>query len=76
MKLINVPAAAFKSGQERMLGAVALGERDELKVFAGQRYLRLKFRLLEGYRGERARRGGKLPRGFQRVERLEVERHG
>ena len=76
VKLINVPAAAFKSGAERMLGAVALGERDELKVFAGQRYLRLKFRLLEGYRGERARRGGKLPRGFQRVERLEVERHG
>jgi topoisomerase-4 subunit A len=25
------------------------------------------------YRGERAQRGGKLPRGFQRVEKLHVE---
>ena len=75
VKCINVPAAAFKARQERMLAAAVLGERDALKVFAGQRCLRLKFRQLEDYRGERARRGAKLPRGFQRVERLEVDRN-
>ena len=72
-KLINVPTAAFKSGEEELIGAVALGEKDELLVHAGQRHLRLKARDLENYLGERARRGRKLPRGFQKAERLSVE---
>ena len=41
-KLINVPSAAFKAGEEQLVGAVALGEKDELLVHAGQRHLRLK----------------------------------
>jgi len=28
---------------------------------------------LEHYRGERGRRGNKLPRGFQKVDRVEVK---
>jgi topoisomerase-4 subunit A len=72
-KLLNVPSAAFKSGEEELVGAVALGEKDELLVHAGQRHLRLKAKDLENYEGERARRGRKLPRGFQKVERLSVD---
>jgi topoisomerase-4 subunit A len=72
-KLLNVPSADFKSGEEELVGAVALGEKDELLVHAGQRHLRLKSKDLENYIGERARRGRKLPRGFQKVERLSVE---
>ena len=40
-------------------------------IHAGKRHLTLKPAELEHYRGERGRRGNKLPRGFQRVERLE-----
>jgi topoisomerase-4 subunit A len=72
-KLINIPTATFKSGDERMIGVVALAEAQELVVHAGQRHLRLKHKDLENYIGERARRGRKLPRGFQKVDRLTVE---
>jgi len=36
--------------------------------------LNLKIDDLEHYRGERARRGLKLPRGFQKVDKVELER--
>ena len=76
VKLINIPPAAFKAGEDHVVGVAVLAARDALKVYAGQRYLRLKFKDLENYRGDRARRGLKLPRGFQRVETIEVERRG
>ena len=72
-KLIDVPTRAYRSGEERMVGAVALADNDHLIVRAGARYLRLRLKDLGGYLGERGRRGRKLPRGFQRVESLEVE---
>lgn len=71
-KLINVPTPAFKAGDEQMLAAVVLTADQELVVHAGQRHLRMKHKDLENYIGERARRGRKLPRGFQKVDRLEV----
>ena len=72
-KLLNVPSVAFKSGEEELIGAVVVGEKDELLVHAGQRHLRLKAKDLDSYAGERARRGRRLPRGFQKVDRLSVE---
>lgn len=72
-KLINVPTAAFKAGEEKMIATVVLTEDQELVVHAGQRHLRLKHKDLENYVGERARRGRKLPRGFQKVDHLTVE---
>ncbi len=72
-KLINIPTAAFKSGEEQMVAVEVLGPDDELLVLAGQRHLRMKARDLEHYLGERARRGRKLPRGFQKVDSLAVE---
>ncbi len=76
VKLINIRPAAFKAGQDELRGVAVVAEREVLRVYAGQRYLRLKFKDLAGYRGERARAGRKLPRGFQRVELIEVERRG
>ncbi|MFW6094698.1 MAG: DNA topoisomerase IV subunit A [Pseudomonadota bacterium] len=71
-KLLNIPPADFKSGAETVVAVGVLGADDELVVLAGQRHLRLKGKDLEGYVGERARRGRKLPRGFQKVDGLEV----
>jgi len=56
------------------VGMTLLSERDLLVVHAGKRYIKIKFTELEQYRGERGRRGNKLPRGFQKVDRVEVER--
>jgi len=69
-KLINIPAAAYKAGEERLAGVALLAPGDELLVYAGQRHLRMKSKDLEAYEGERARRGRKLPRGFQKVDSL------
>ena len=56
-----------------MISAVVLNETQELIVHAGQRHLRMKLKDLDNYLGERARRGRKLPRGFQKVDALEVD---
>jgi Type IIA topoisomerase (DNA gyrase/topo II, topoisomerase IV), A subunit len=71
-KILNVPKAAFEAGEERLLAVAAVGAGQELVIHAGQRYLRLKGADLDAYRGTRAQRGSKLPRGFQRVDRIEV----
>ena len=56
----------MKISEEELVGAVALGEKDELLVHAGQRHLRLKAEDLENYIGERARRGESYPGAFRR----------
>ncbi len=71
-KVINIPAAAFKSGAEVMIACVVMTPSEDLLVHAGARHLRLKAKDVEHYLGERARRGRKLPRGFQKVDTLEV----
>ena len=71
-KLIGIPAADVAAGSETLIAAVPLAAGDELIVHAGQRYLRLKRGDIEEYRGERARRGRPLPRGYQRVDRVEL----
>ena len=71
VRLISIPAAARKVPDERMLAALVLARGDELRIHCGARYLRLKGRDLEAYLGERARRGRRLPRGCQRVDRME-----
>jgi topoisomerase-4 subunit A len=71
-KLINIPSAVFKAGEEHVVAVQVVGPEQELLVIAGQRHLRLKRGDLDNYEGERARRGRKLPRGFQKVDGLEI----
>jgi len=52
-------------------GLVVLAPGDTLVVNAGKRKLSLKNGELDYYRGDRGRRGSKLPRGLQKVDRLE-----
>jgi topoisomerase-4 subunit A len=70
-KLINIPPKRLKAGEEFMVGMTVLSGRDEVLVWAGQRYLRMGTRDIDHFRGERAHRGRKLPRGFQRVTKIE-----
>ena len=44
-----------------------------LTIFSGKRFFKLTYGNLTQYVGERGRRGKKLPRGFQNVDRLESE---
>jgi topoisomerase-4 subunit A len=71
-KLINVPPKRLKSGDEFMVGLAVMTEQEEILVWAGQRYLRMGLKDIEHFRGDRAHRGRKLPRGFQRVTKIEL----
>ncbi|MGF1528869.1 MAG: DNA topoisomerase IV subunit A [Candidatus Competibacterales bacterium] len=66
-KIVSIPA---RGDAERLVGLLCLPPGGGVVVYSGQRHLTLKPRDLEAYRGERGRRGKRLPQGFQRVERL------
>jgi topoisomerase-4 subunit A len=68
VRILNVHAGQGES----LVAAVALPPGAHLRVHAGKRFLNLKPSELEAYRGQRAQRGLKLPRGFQSVAALEV----
>ena len=71
-KIMNIPSARAAAREETMIDVDVLAETDLLTIYSGKRHITLKFADLEHYRGERARRGLKLPRGFQKVDRLGV----
>lgn len=71
-KIISIPGPRVQSGDEFMVALTTFAEKDTLVLHAGKRHLKLRFSDLEHYRGERGRRGNKLPRGLQRVDRIEV----
>jgi len=70
-KIIGIPAARLQSREEWMSHICVMSEQDTLIIHAGKRFLKLGFDDLSHYAGERGRRGHKLPRGLQRVDKLE-----
>ena len=72
-KIINIPAKAKE--REEIVFIYCLPPNATLTVYAGKRKLGLSQQDLENYRGERGRRGGLLPRGLQKVSRIEVIEH-
>ena len=75
-KMMSIPSARVQERSEFVLAVVVLSPQDTLLVHAGKRHIGLKPSDLEHYLGERGRRGAKLPRGFQNVDRMTVERKG
>ncbi|HBS79725.1 MAG TPA: DNA topoisomerase IV subunit A [Pseudomonas sp.] len=72
-KIIGIPGDRVASREEYLTDLAVLPEGSTLVLQAGKRTLSLKSEDLEHYKGERGRRGNKLPRGFQRVDALLVE---
>lgn len=71
-KIISIPAARLQSCEEWMVSVAVFSEDDQLVIHSGKRHLKLKYADLTHYIGERGRRGHKLPRGLQKVDRMEV----
>ena len=72
-KIVNIPSARAQSREEVVVDVAIVPDSKVLLVHSGKRHLSLKAADLANYRGERGRRGAKLPRGFQRVDRLSVD---
>jgi topoisomerase-4 subunit A len=75
-KIIGIPGERVASREEYLTDLAVLPVGATLVLQAGKRTLSLKTDDLEHYKGERGRRGNKLPRGFQRVDSLLVEVQG
>ncbi|MGH8184438.1 MAG: DNA topoisomerase IV subunit A [Rhodanobacteraceae bacterium] len=72
-KLIEIPKGKLQSGEERVAGVAVVTEGSgEVTLHAGARKLTLKWADLVEYGGNRAQRGGLLPRGLRRVDGIET----
>ena len=71
-KLVQISSAQIKEGH-RVTAIAVIPPLRSLRVKAGRRHVTLSAVDLDDFVAERARRGKLLPRGFQRVERLEAE---
>ncbi len=72
-KIINIPSARAKTREEYVTMLCIIPEGAAITLHAGKRKLTLKPIDIEHYKGERGRRGNKLPRGLQRVSQVDVE---
>lgn len=71
-KIMGIPSGRVMDRLEFVVSMAVVPADGTLTVYAGRRHLTLKAADLEHYHGERGRRGNKLPRGFQNVDRIEA----
>jgi topoisomerase-4 subunit A len=71
-KIINVPSAKLKARDEYVAIMVLVQDGEKLTVHAGRKHKTMKADEVDEFAGERGRRGRKLARGYQKVDRLEV----
>ncbi|MDN7138840.1 DNA topoisomerase IV subunit A [Pseudidiomarina sp. 1ASP75-14] len=75
-KMISIPTLRAQSREEYVVATNVVPQDAAITLLAGKRKLTLKPADLEHYRGERGRRGNKLPRGLQRVDAITVDSQG
>ena len=72
-KIISIPSARVAERVEFVVAVAVIKEGQILVIHSGKRHFNLTMSDLEHYRGERGRRGNKLPQGFRKVDRVEVQ---
>ncbi|MBU2097637.1 MAG: DNA topoisomerase IV subunit A, partial [Gammaproteobacteria bacterium] len=70
-KIIGIPSGRVSDRLEFVVSMAVIPQDGALTVYSGKRHVTLKASDLAHYAGERGRRGNKLPRGFQNVDRIE-----
>jgi topoisomerase-4 subunit A len=69
-KLLNIPGKKYQGGEEKLVAVAIVPENGNLQVYCGTRMMTIRWDDTEPYYGERALRGGLLPRGWRSVDRL------
>ena len=72
-KIVSIPAAQAASGEDKLVWLLLLRPESALTLHVGKRKLTLKADDLQKFRAERGRRGTLLPRGLQRIDRVDIE---
>ena len=72
-KIIGIPPKAVADRTEYVIDILAVPDGGRVRLNSGKRYLNLRAADLNAYEGERGRRGNKLPRGFQKVDGVELD---
>ncbi len=72
-KIVSIPSAQAASGEDKLVWLLLLTEQSSVTLYVGKRKLTLKPDDLQKFRAERGRRGTLLPRGLQRIDRVDVE---
>ncbi|KLU17046.1 MULTISPECIES: DNA topoisomerase IV subunit A [Xenorhabdus] len=71
-KIVSIPAAQAASGEDMLTWLRVLPAQSSITLYFGKRKLLLRPEELQKFRAERGRKGASLPRGLQRVERIDV----
>jgi len=71
-KIFGIPSKKAATGEESLLAIAAVAPGQSLRILSGERHMGLSYRELAEYRGERGQRGGVLPRGWRKVDGVEV----
>ena len=71
-KLIGIPSAKLKAREETCVAVAVISDSDSLVLYSGKRHLTLKPKDIQNFFADRGRRGALLPRGFRRVDAMQV----
>ena len=69
-KIFGISSRKFKTGEEKLSAVVVLEPGQSLLLSSNQRTMTLKPGDLAEYRGARSQRGGLLPRGWRKIDRV------
>ena len=72
-KIFGISSKKAAAGEEALVAIAAVAPGQTLRLSCGDRQMTLAFKELGDYRGERGQRGAVLPRGWRKVDALEVE---
>ncbi|WP_421506446.1 DNA topoisomerase IV subunit A [Erwinia rhapontici] len=72
-KIVSIPSAQAASGEDKLAWLLLLTPQSDITLHVGKRKLTLKAADLQKFRAERGRRGTLLPRGLQRIDRVDVD---
>ncbi|UEG18755.1 DNA topoisomerase IV subunit A [Pantoea ananatis] len=72
-KIISIPSADAASGADKLSWLMILPPGSAITLHVGKRKLLLRSEELQKFRADRGRRGTLLPRGLQKIDRVELD---
>ncbi|MGE1067499.1 DNA topoisomerase IV subunit A [Pantoea agglomerans] len=72
-KIISIPSAEAADGQDKLAWLMILPPGSAITLHVGKRKMLLRSEELQKFRADRGRRGTLLPRGLQKIDRVELD---